>query len=517
MRDFTGQEDIGFLWNNFIKGSDVVMIITDSSLGNIEKSKFFLKKIEEETPLAYTCALGNKQDLKEILEPVTIEEILGLKVYPLIATNPDYRDTLFKIIVGTLDMFEETAPLLKLMYDKEILINKFEIALIEVNLEKADSIYEDIVNICSELGENPYELEIHKKYQEIKNRLKKSESQQELITSTTSAIEEQYIPKRISLLEKLLKTLLQNYMKNIEGIISVIVSDRDGFVITSESSKETEDESLLGAIAVTIDAYIERIKKEFGRESSFFNITTIHDNKFAYCSKGPKSILLTISNFSPSDTELRVYSEHVASKIELLLEGNKNVSLEIPEIVRILSKTKEGKIPTGKFSFKLIFTGDYAVGKTSLIQRYVVNLFKEDYHSTVGVDISQRDLELSENTKIRFIIWDIGGQLPKMGPYRKKFYEGAHFAFIVIDRTRLDSLKSIDKWYDEIKNFSKTDVQIVLIGNKSDLVDKLVISELDIKRVAEKYNFHYIITSALTGENVNEGFLYIAYKFLESV
>ncbi|MFX1572393.1 MAG: ADP-ribosylation factor-like protein [Promethearchaeota archaeon] len=517
LRDFTEQEEIGFLWNNFIKGSDAVIIITDSSLENINKSKFFLNKTKEETPLAYTCGLGNKQDLKDILEPAQIEEILNLKVYPVIATDSEYQDTLLRIILKTLEMFEQIAPILKLMYDKEILINEFEIALIEVNLEKADSIYEKIVNICIELGENLQELEFYNKYQEIQNRLKRSESQQELVISTTSTIAEQYSPKRISSLDKLLTTLLKNYMKNTEGIISVIVSDRDGFIITSVSSEQTEDESLLGALAVTIDTFIERIKREFGDESSFFNVTTIQDNKFAYCSKGSKSILLTISNLSPSDTELRVYSEHVATKIELILEGNENISLEIPEIVRILSKTKEGKIPEGQFSFKLILTGDYAVGKTSLIQRYVLNLFKEDYHSTVGVDISQREIELSENTKIKFVIWDIGGQLPKMAPYRKKFYEGAKFAFIVIDRTRLDSLKSVDKWYDEIKNYVKTDIDIILIGNKSDLTDQFIISESDIKRVADKHDFHYILTSAKSGENVNDAFLYVAYKFLESV
>ena len=271
----------------------------------------------------------------------------------------------------------------------------------------------------------------------------------------------------------------------------------------------------MGAIAVTIDSFIERIKREFGSESNFFNITTVQDKKFAYCSMGSKSILLTISDLSTPDTELRVYSEHVATKIDLILEGNRNVSLDIPEIIKILAKTKDGKIPTGEFSFKLILTGDFAVGKTSLIRRFVQDLFKEDYHSTVGVDISQRTIKLDENTKVKFIIWDIGGQIPKMAPYRKKFYEGARFAFIVIDRTRLESLKSVDKWCSEIKTSTSMDINIILIGNKSDLMDQLVVSENDIRLVAKKYNFHYIITSAKTGENVNDAFYYLAYRFLE--
>ncbi|MFW9902118.1 MAG: ADP-ribosylation factor-like protein [Candidatus Thorarchaeota archaeon] len=516
IRDFTGEEEIGFLWNNFINGSDAVFVVVDSKLETIEKSKFFLNKIEEQTPFAYPAVLCNKQDILNILNLYQIEEILGLKTYAVIATNSEYKEKLIHIILETLEMYDETLSVLNLINERELLIKEFEEELIKANFEKANSLYEKILDVCSILGDNPVEMEFHKKYLKVKKKLKKSKDFQEILTSTAFVSKE--LPSRkISSLESVLKNLLLNYMENVKGIKSVIISDRDGLIITSESSKETEDESLLGAIAVLVDTYIDRIKKEFGRESSFFNITTIQDKKFAYCSKGPNSILLTISDLSPSDTELRIYSEHVASKIELLLEGNENVSIQIPEIVKALSKTKEGKIPKGSFSFKIIITGDYSVGKTSLIQRYVVNLFREIYHSTVGIEIHQKDLELSENSKIRLIIWDIGGQLPKIAPYRKKFYEGAKFAFIVIDRTRLESLKSVEKWYNEIHSLTTLDTQVVLIGNKSDLVDDLVITELDIKNVADKYKFHYIITSALTGENVNDAFLYVAYKFLESV
>ena len=53
------------------------------------------------------------------------------------------------------------------------------------------------------------------------------------------------------------------------------------------------------------------------------------------------------------------------------------------------------------------------------------------------------------------------------------------------------------------------------IGNKSDLVNEIVVSEEDLKSVANRYGFNYLLTSAKTGENVNDVFQYIAYKFLE--
>ena len=186
-------------------------------------------------------------------------------------------------------------------------------------------------------------------------------------------------------------------------------------------------------------------------------------------------------------------------------------------VVKILSTTKDGKIPKGNFSTKLILVGNYKVGKTSLIKRFVENMFQESYHSTIGVEISKKDMELSEDTIINFAIWDLGGQIIQMAPYRRRFYEGAQSALIIIDRTRPDNLKSIDIWHNELKTYVGTDVDIILVGNKSDLTEDIGISEDEIKDIADEKSFHYILTSAKTGENVHDAFLYIAYKFLESI
>ncbi|MBY8985842.1 MAG: GTP-binding protein [Candidatus Lokiarchaeota archaeon] len=306
-------------------------------------------------------------------------------------------------------------------------------------------------------------------------------------------------------------------MNNVDGIHEVIITDREGLIITSESRGFSGDESLLGGIAAIIDTYFERIKGEFSPETSFFNITIIGSQKFAYCSMGLKSILLSISDLTTSDNELRVYSEHIAGKIELLLEGNENISLEIPALLRVLAKSKDGKIPTGNFPIKLLLTGNYKVGKTSLINRFVENTFSESYQATIGIQIFQKNLNISENTKINIVIWDIGGQIVQMAPYRRRFFAGANSAFIVVDRTRINTLDSIKTWYNEIKKNVGKKIDIILVGNKSDIVDKLTISEKQIKEAAEQNGFSYILTSTKTGENVLDAFLFIAHKFLESV
>lgn len=317
----------------------------------------------------------------------------------------------------------------------------------------------------------------------------------------------------------LLESLLENYMFDIDGAIAVAICDRDGFIIASDSKEKAgeESDSVMGAISAFLDIYIDRIKNEFQTQSNFFNITSMQDKKFAYCSMGSRSILTTIADPTTSNLELRIYSEYIAGKVELVLEGFDNVSTEIPEIIRVLSKRREGKLPKGEFTSKLILTGDFKVGKSSIVKRFIENLFNENYISTIGVEISKKSVIMDEETVVNFILWDIGGQIGQMAPYRHRFYEGASAAFIVIDRTRLNNLKSVKTWYKDIKESVPRNIPVVLVGNKSDLREDLVISEEEIKIVARELGFHYILTSAKTGENVNEAFLYIAYRFIEKV
>ena len=312
----------------------------------------------------------------------------------------------------------------------------------------------------------------------------------------------------------LLKIALTSYLNEVEGVLAVAACDRDGLIIASEGREDAGSENVIGVISTILDGYIERIKSEFGTESNFFNITTTGDKKFAYCSMGSHSILTSIASQDTSDVKLRVFSEHIAGKIELLLGGNEDISLEIPEIIRVLSKTRGGKLPAGEYSNKLILTGDYQVGKTSLITRFIESKFNESYISTLQVEISKKTMEISTETKVNFIIWDIAGQRKTIKP---NFYTGANAAFMVVDRTRKETLENINTWYDEIKTTVKAKIPVVLVGNKTDMVDSIVVSEEELKEFAQKRGFHYILTSAKTGENVNDAFLYIAYKVMETV
>ena len=319
---------------------------------------------------------------------------------------------------------------------------------------------------------------------------------------------------------KLLNEILKNYFNEVEGLLGVAVCDRNGFIIASESKEEDEEESdaIIGALSAMLDTYIDRIKAEFGTTDNFFNITSTGKRKFVFSSMGPNSILSTVADQYTTDIELKVYSEHIASKVELILTGNQFVSPKIPEIIKALSKTRGGRLPdlAGEYSNKVIFCGDFGVGKTSLIRRFVENRFEKDYISTIGVQLSKKTMLLSEKTKMNFILWDIGGQR-QFDLNRTSFYNGANAVFIVVDRTRPDNLKSIEKWYKDLKKGISRTVPIVIVGNKSDLTDEIVITEEEIKDIGKLFGFHYILTSALTGENVNDAFLYIAYRVVENL
>ncbi|MFX0132556.1 MAG: Rab family GTPase [Candidatus Hodarchaeota archaeon] len=157
-----------------------------------------------------------------------------------------------------------------------------------------------------------------------------------------------------------------------------------------------------------------------------------------------------------------------------------------------------------KFTFKIVVCGDYAVGKTSLLNRYIDMKFTADYLPTLGVNMLRKEIQREDN-KVKLMFWDIAGQ-ELFAQVREQFYQGTQGAMLVYDVTRPDSFANISKWYQEIVEGNKEHVHCILIGNKIDL-EKIVPTE-EGKRFAEENKMFFFETSARTGKRIDEAFNY---------
>ena len=171
--DFAGQEQFSYLWNNFVKGSDAVLLITDSTLENVEKSKFFLELIKEQAAQAHTSVIGNKQDLDNAMKPEQIEKILGLKTYSMIANDSNNRDKMITIIADVLEMSAEVSPLLKPLLERDTYMEGAAKALENAEFSKAATFFDKISDLCIELGDDSLGKEFYEKSQKIKSMLQK--------------------------------------------------------------------------------------------------------------------------------------------------------------------------------------------------------------------------------------------------------------------------------------------------------------------------------------------------------
>jgi len=133
--------------------------------------------------------------------------------------------------------------------------------------------------------------------------------------------------------------------------------------------------------------------------------------------------------------------------------------------------------------FKIMLMGDAAVGKTAIRYRYLEGGFKGNYKMTIGSDFGFKRVKINDQ-EVTVQIWDLAGQ-DRFRLSRGMYYKGVSACFLVFDNTRLDSLRNLDNWIDELLTNTNTTIPMVLIGNKSDLENA---EKEKIDQLAEEYS-----------------------------
>jgi small GTP-binding protein len=169
------------------------------------------------------------------------------------------------------------------------------------------------------------------------------------------------------------------------------------------------------------------------------------------------------------------------------------------------------------YIFKVIIIGPAAVGKTSLIRRFVEDQFSSNYKFTIGVDFLVKTLRLEEDKIVRLSIWDVGGQ-ERFKFLRSNFYEGTHGAILVFDLSRANTFPKMKNWLIDMRNLIEHKIPFIILGNKSDLLSEIgeVIDREEPMRFAKQEDSFYLETSAKTGNNVEKAFRELTRRIIMS-
>jgi len=162
------------------------------------------------------------------------------------------------------------------------------------------------------------------------------------------------------------------------------------------------------------------------------------------------------------------------------------------------------------YQFKLVLLGDSAVGKSSLVLRFVKKQFFEYQESTIGAAFLTQTIQLSDAI-VKFEIWDTAGQ-ERYHSLAPMYYRGAAAAVVVYDITNRQSFLRAKSWIKELQRQGSPSIVICLAGNKLDLAEQRAVETDEARSYAEENNLLFFETSAKTNHQVNDLFKAIATK-----
>ena len=157
------------------------------------------------------------------------------------------------------------------------------------------------------------------------------------------------------------------------------------------------------------------------------------------------------------------------------------------------------------YIFRIIFLGDYNVGKTSLFLRYLNMPFDKSFRMLILSEFENKLIEIN-NKLIKLQIWDLTESCTSSTGASKFYYKLAKGAIVVYDITSRDSYNNAKDWLQKLKFNIKENVKIILVGNKYDLDFKRSVSIEEGQELADEFGVKFIETSAKNNYNVDEIF-----------
>eukprot|EP00826_Nyctotherus_ovalis_P045387 TRINITY_DN5026_c0_g1_i24.p1 TRINITY_DN5026_c0_g1~~TRINITY_DN5026_c0_g1_i24.p1 ORF type:complete len:215 (-),score=67.27 TRINITY_DN5026_c0_g1_i24:172-816(-) len=158
--------------------------------------------------------------------------------------------------------------------------------------------------------------------------------------------------------------------------------------------------------------------------------------------------------------------------------------------------------------YKIVFLGDTFVGKTCIIGRFMYDSFNENYDITIGIDFLSKSMCVDDKV-VKLQLWDTAGQ-ERFKSLIPNYLREASAAVVVYDITNRKTFDSVRQWVTETRNLQGDDIKIMLVGNKTDLVDKRQVKTDEGEKLAEELKLDFVETSSKTGSNINELFVSIA-------
>ena len=157
---------------------------------------------------------------------------------------------------------------------------------------------------------------------------------------------------------------------------------------------------------------------------------------------------------------------------------------------------------TDTIEFKIILVGSSSVGKTSIYNRFILNEFSNSYKATITAETKSKYIKIDKYLFAKLNIWDTCGS-EAFRAVTKQFYRGAHAAIVIFDLTEQNTFNDLKKWVKDIKNYGEKNIEILIVGNKLDLIEQRTVAKSQaINFCRENGEYKYIEASAKDGTNV---------------